>query len=306
MNIKKKSIALLLMISLVSILISGCSSKQVKSESTSKETVTTSTNVSGELKVSYINVGQADSILLQQGSQYMLIDAGNNGDADTVTNYLKTQGVKKLDYVIGTHPHEDHIGSMDKIINNFEIGTVYMPKETSTTKTFKDVVTAIKAKNLKATTPVPGSSFNLGQAKCEIFAPNGSDYKDVNNASIVIKVTFGEKKFLFEGDAEDVSEKEMISKGFDLSADVLKVGHHGSSSSSTPEFLDRVKPTYAIISCGIANDYNHPHVETMDKLKKRNIKVFRTDEDGTIVITSDGKTIKSSAKEGSYSGMHTK
>jgi len=304
MSIKKKSISLLLIISLFSILISGCSSKQVNSVNISKETTKTATNVTGELKVSYINVGQADSILIQQGSQNMLIDAGNNGDANTVIDYLKSQGVKKLDYVIGTHPHEDHIGSMDKVINTFDIGAIYMPKETSTTKTFKDVVSAIKAKNLKVTAPVPGSSFNLGQAKCDILAPNGSDYKDVNNASIVLKVTFGEKKFLFEGDAEDVSEKEMITKGYDLSADVLKVGHHGSSSSSTPEFLDKVKPTYAVISCGIANDYGHPHVETMDKLKKKNIKVFRTDEDGTIVITTDGKTIKSSAKEGSYSGMH--
>lgn len=306
MNIKKKSIALLLIISLFSILISGCSAKQAKSANTSKETVTTSTNVSGELKVSYIDVGQADSILIQQGSQYMLIDAGNNGDANTVISYLKSQGVKKLDYVIGTHPHEDHIGSMDKVINTFDIGAIYMPKATATTKTFKDVMSAIKAKNLKVTTPVPGSSFNIGQARCDILAPNGSDYQDVNNYSVVVKITFGDKKFLFEGDAEDVSEKEMLAKGYDLSADVIKLGHHGSSSSSIPEFLDKVKPTYAVISCGVANDYGHPHVETMDKLKKRNIKVFRTDEDGTIVITSDGKTIKSNAKEGSYSGMHTK
>lgn len=307
MFIKKKSIVILLLISLFSMFIGGCSSKRVvttSSSNTTNEVTVKATSVNGELKIHYINVGQADSILIQQGQENMLIDAGNNADADMVTKYLKSQGVEKLNYVIGTHPHEDHIGGMDKVINTFNIGTIYMPKATSNTKTFKDVLTAIKAKNLKITTPVPGSSFNLGQAKCDILAPNGINYNDVNNYSVVVKITFGERKFLFEGDAEDVSEKEILAKGYDVSADVIKLGHHGSRTSSIPEYLAKVHPQMAVISCGTDNDYGHPHIQTMDKLKKNKIKVYRTDEDGTIVMTSDGKTIKCNAKEGSYSGMH--
>jgi len=154
-------------------------------------------SVSGELKVHYINVGQADSILIQQGNNSMLIDAGNNGDSETVKNYISNQGITKLDYVIGTHPHEDHIGGLDYVINSFEIGNIYMPKATSTTKTFKDVVSAIKNKGMQITTPVPGDSFKLGQADCKILAPNSASYEDLNNYSIVIKVTFGNNTFMF-------------------------------------------------------------------------------------------------------------
>ncbi|MBU3179390.1 MBL fold metallo-hydrolase [Clostridium estertheticum] len=234
------------------------------------------------------DVGQADSILIQQGSSSMLIDAGNNDDSQTVKNYISNQGITKLDVVVGTHPHEDHIGGLDYIINSFKIGKVYMPKRTATTKTFTDVINAIKSKELKITTPIPGQRFKLGEATCTIFAPNGSGYEDVNNESIVIKVTFRSNSFLFTGDAEDVSEKEMLSKGYDLKADVLKVGHHGSYSSTTQEFLNKVNPKYAVISVGKNNSYGHPHKENMDRLKAKNIPVYRTDEYGYDVATSSG------------------
>ena len=185
-----------------------------------------SVSVNNQLKVHFINVGQADSILIQQGNSSMLIDAGNNGDSENVKNYLSNQGITKLNYVIGTHPHEDHIGGLDYVINSFEIGKIYMPKATSTTKTFSDVVSAIKNKGMQITTPVPGDSFKLGQAECKILAPNSSSYEDLNNFYVVIKVTFGNNTFMFDGDAEKVSENEMINKGFDVKADVLKVGHH--------------------------------------------------------------------------------
>lgn len=260
----------------------------------------TSLPVSGNLKVHFINVGQADSILIQQGSKYMLIDAGNNGDGKLVKNYLIQQGIKSLDYVIGTHPHEDHIGGLDYIINDFKIGKIYLPKVTSTTKTFGDVVTAIKNKGMKVAVPKPGETFNLGTAKITIIAPNNSEYKDMNNYSVVVKLQFGSNSFLFTGDAEEISESEILAKGFNVKADLLKVGHHGSRSSTTKEFLAKVNPKYAVISTEIGNDYGHPHKETMDKLKNKNIPVYRTDELGTIIATSNGKTITFNTKPGSY------
>jgi competence protein ComEC len=255
--------------------------------------------------VHFINVGQADSILIQQGSHFMLIDAGNNGDGKLVKNYLLNEGIDRLDYVIGTHPHEDHIGGLDYIINDFEIGKIYLPKVTSTTKTFEDVVTAIKNKGMKATLPKPGETFKLGSAKCTILAPNNSEYKDLNNFSIVVKIEFGKNSFLLTGDAEDVSEKEILAKGFNLKADLLKIGHHGSRYSTTNEFLAKVNPKYAVISCETGNTYGHPHKETMDKLKNKKIPVYRTDELGTIIASSNGKTITFDTKPGSYKeGRH--
>ncbi|WP_319001006.1 ComEC/Rec2 family competence protein [Clostridium estertheticum] len=256
--------------------------------------------VNGNLRVSYIDVGQADSILIEQGTSSMLIDAGNNEDSSTVKNYITNEGITKLDYIVGTHPHEDHIGGLDYVINSFQIGKIYMPKATSNTKTFLDVVSAIKAKGMKVTAPTVGETFKVGGATATILAPNSTGYEDLNNFSIVIRLTFGNNSFIFDGDAEGTSENEMLSKGSDISADVLKVGHHGSSSSTTQSFLDKVNPKYAVISVGKDNSYGHPHKSTMDKLKAKGVKVYRTDESGTIVATSDGKNITFNTKPGSY------
>lgn len=270
-------------------------SSLLNSKNTSVETVsksgTESTNVNGQLKVHYIDVGQADCILLQQGNENMLIDAGNNDDEHTIKNYLQSIGVNEFKYVIGTHPHEDHIGSMDYIMNSFKVGNIYFPKATATTKTFENLVNAVKNKGMQFTVPIPGETFNLGQAKCTILAPNNSIYEDLNNYSVVVKVEFGNNSFLFTGDAEDISEKEMMAKGYNLKADVLKVGHHGSDSSTTREFLNAVNPKYAVISVGKGNDYGHPTVDTVQKLHAKGINIYRTDESGTIVATSDGTNI---------------
>ncbi|MCB2300423.1 ComEC/Rec2 family competence protein [Clostridium tagluense] len=293
----------------------GCSTDKAKVETNTKVVTaaadTTKTEipkveVKGDLKVHYINVGQADSILIQQGSSSMLIDAGNNADSELVKKYITDQGITNLDFLVGTHPHEDHIGGLDYVINSFKVGKIYMPKATSTTKTFKDVVEAIKSKGMKVSAPTPGESFKLGEATCTILAPNGSKYEDVNNESIVIKVTFGGNSFLFTGDAEDVSEKEMLSRGFDLKADVLKVGHHGSKSSTTQGFLDNVNPKYAVVSVAKVNDYGHPVQSTMDRLKNKNVIVYRTDENGTVIATSNGKDIAFNVKPGSYAGAKGK
>lgn len=246
---------------------------------------TNSTKESGELKVHFIDVGQGDSILIQQDDKNMLIDTGPYAKADAAVSYLKKQNIKKLDYLVLTHPHEDHIGGAGTIINNFDIGTVYMPKVTANTPSYKITINVMKRKGLKAGEISPGLSFKLGQADCIILGPINPIPGDLNTYSIVIKLTFGSNKFLFTGDAQYSNEDDMIKSGFDLTADVLKVGHHGSYTSTTKNFLSIVNPKYAVISCGKGNDYGHPHKETLNKLKEKNIRFFRTDEDGTVVIT---------------------
>lgn len=228
----------------------------------------------------------------------MLIDGGNNDDKEILLSYLKNNGVKRLEYVIGTHPHEDHIGSLDAVIEKFEIGKVLMPKVTHTTKTFKDVVSETKKKGLKFTTPKVGDTFELGEGKFTVLAPNSSEYKELNDYSIVIRFEYGNRSFMFTGDAEVHSEKEIIKNGLELRSDVLKAGHHGSSSSSSNEFLNKVKPKYAVISCGKDNDYGHPHEEIIERFNKMGIKMLRTDELGTIVCLSDGESIEFVSKDG--------
>jgi competence protein ComEC len=266
-------------------------------------TKNSNTAVSGELKVSFIDVGQADSVLLQQGDKFMLIDAGNNGDVQTVKDYLTSQGVNELQYFIGTHKDEDHIGGADGVINSFKVGKVYFPKQVATTQTYKDFVTAVKNKGLSLTVPKVGDQFKLGEAAVTVLAPNSSEYEDSNDYSIVVKVTFGSTTLLLTGDAEALSEKELVASGKDLSATLLKVGHHGSLTSTSQAFLDKVSPKFAIISAGAGNKYGHPAQETMDKLKAKGVKVFRTDEQKTIVATSNGKEINFNVKPGSYKGI---
>lgn len=251
----------------------------------------------GYLRVHFIDVGQADSILIQQINRdrinNMLIDAGKNGDGNYLVNYLKAQGISNLDYVVGTHPHEDHIGGLDDIINNFNISKVLMPKVTNTTQTFQDLVTAIKNKNLKITTPNVGDEYSLGDAKWVVLAPNNTEYQSFNNYSVVTRLVFGENSFIFTGDAEEISEAEIL-KSFDfqsLSSDVLKLGHHGSTSSTSDSFLSVVSPKYAVITSGANNSYGHPHKETIEKLNKEKVDILRTDELGTIIMTSDGKNL---------------
>jgi len=265
-------------------------------------TITTPVTVSGQLKLHFIDVGQADSILIQAPSgKVMLIDAGNNGDTATITNYIKALGISKIDILLGSHPHEDHVGSLDTVVNSFNIGSICMPKVLNTTKTYEDVLAAIKNKGLQVTTAVAGVQLDLGEGvKADMLAPNGTSYDDLNNWSVVVKITFGNNSFLLTGDAETISEKEMIAKGYDLNADLLKVGHHGSSSSTSIEFLSKVNPKYAIISVGNGNDYKHPHKTTMTKLQDRGIAVYRTDQNKTIIATSDGNNITFNTKPGNY------
>jgi len=256
---------------------------------TSMPSMTNAATSASNLKIHYINVGQGDSELIQIGDKNVLIDAGNNGNK--AYNYLKSLGVTKLDYVIATHPHADHIGSMATIIKNFDIGTFCAPKVTTTTQTYTNMVNALKAKNLKITVPGVGNKLTIGDATLTFLAPNSSTYEDLNNYSIVYKLKYGNNSFIFMGDAEGVSESEILAKQLDTQADVLKVGHHGSNSSTTQAFLNEANPKYAVIEVGADNDYGLSTQTTLDKLNKNDIEIFRTDLNGTIMATSNGQTL---------------
>lgn len=242
------------------------------------------------LRVDFLNVGQADCALLSTNGHYMVIDGGNNGDADTILSYLEGQGVEKLDAVVGTHPHEDHIGSLDAIINHFDVDAVYMPKIMHTSKTFEDVLDAVANKGLKIKSPSPGDTIDFNGLEIEVLGPQ-REYKDFNNNSIVLKVNAGETAFLFTGDAEETAEKDILQAGGNLQADVLKVGHHGSSTSSSQAFLQAVQPKYAVISVGVGNSYHHPEEEALQRLQSIGAEIYRTDLQGNIVCTTDGKNI---------------
>jgi competence protein ComEC len=220
-----------------------------------------------------------------------LIDAGNNDKATLVVNYLKKQGINKIDILIGTHPDADHIGGLDAVIDNFDIGKIYMPKVQSNTKTFEDVLLAIQRKGLKVTTAKAGVTLDWeSDTNVEMIAPV-AQYSDTNDMSAVIHLTYGQTSFLFTGDAESKSEKDMIDSKINLKSDVLLVGHHGSNSSSSQAFLDAVKPTYAVIQVGKSNNYGHPTDEVLKRLTDRGIKTYRTDEQGNIIFTTNGKDI---------------
>ncbi|NLG04395.1 MAG: MBL fold metallo-hydrolase [Clostridia bacterium] len=249
-----------------------------------------------DMKVHFIDVGQADSILIQSEGENMLVDAGNRDDGSMLVKYLQKQGVKRIDYLIGTHPHEDHIGGMLDVIRNFEIGDVIIPQKEHTTATFENFIDAVAEKNLSLTKPVVGQKYDLGDAQFTIIAPNKVYGDELNNWSVGIKLVNGKNSFIMCGDAEKEAEKDICNNHIDLKADVLKLGHHGSSTATSKAILEAVDPSYAVISCGKDNSYGHPHQETMDALQNRDIKIFRTDLQGTIVAESDGTTIQFSEK----------
>ena len=254
------------------------------------EAVQTSSNVSlDKLKVDFIDVGQADSILVSNKDETMLIDAGNNENGKDIVDFIKSKGITKINYLIGTHPHADHIGGLDDVINSdLEIANVYMPKIQTNTKTFEDVLDALKNKNLKVTAPSKGDTFKIGDANCEVMTDSILDKDNLNLSSIVIRLQFGENSFLFMGDAETENEKTINWP----KTNVLKVGHHGSNTSSSQSFLNQVKPEYAIIMAGKDNSYGLPKQKILDRLNKIGAKIYRTDELGTIIMISDGKTIE--------------
>lgn len=251
--------------------------------------------------VHYIDVGQGDCILIKSDDEAMLIDAGERGNAETITNYLKQHGVTKLDYVIATHPHSDHIGSMADVLSAFPTSNIIMPKLSKsnipTTKTYENLLKTVKSQNINMIAAVPGESYKIGKAEMTVLAPL-TDNDDLNNMSVVTRVVYGVNSFLFTGDAEVKSENRILDTDAVLRSDVLKMGHHGSSTSSGEKFMDAVNPRLCIISCGKDNDYGHPHKETLEMLEERKISYLRTDEVGSIVVGSDGTTLTVSTEKG--------
>ena len=239
-----------------------------------------------DFKIYYIDVGEADCTLIKNNNEYVLIDAGNNQDGLKLVEYFKSLGITKFKYVIGTHLHEDHIGGMDYIIKNFDIEHYYMPDVTSEYMTFTEVVDSLKEKDIKWEVPEIDSTFNIGEAKFTVLWIS-KDEEEINDTSIVLKLDFKNTSYLFTGDATKNVELKILEK--DIKSDVLKVSHHGSSDASSAQFLKLVEPKYAIISVAKINDYHHPHDITLKKLNELNIKTYRTDKDGTIVVSSDGE-----------------
>lgn len=238
----------------------------------------------------YIDVGQSDSEFIElPNGKTMLIDAGISQYGEKIVEYIEDLGYDKIDYLVATHPHADHIGGMKTVVEAFDIGEVYMPKASTNTKTYENLLEAIQDKGLKIKTAKSGVEIlDEGNLTIDMLAPNSSEYDDLNNYSAVIKITYKNNTFLYMGDAEKLSEDEIES---DVSADVVKVGHHGSSSSSSSDFVERVSPQYAIISVGEGNSYNHPNESVVKRWEKNGAEVLRTDEKGTIVVTSDGDEI---------------
>lgn len=298
----KKMLSFIMLSSMLA--LTACSSGAEASESekflpeAQNDTIVTSVgggsnaddNAESSLRVSFIDVGQGDSEFIElPNGETLLIDAGTNETGADVVNYIESLGYSSIDYVVGTHPHEDHIGGLDDVIRTFDVESVYMPKVTADTKTFEDVLDAVDEKGLTINTAKAGVTLVDGdRLSVKMLAPVLDEYDNTNDYSAVIKVVYGDTSFLFTGDAEEYAESLITG---DVSADVLKVGHHGSSTSTGEAFLQRVSPSYAVISCGFDNSYGHPHIETMEKLGSLGIPVLRTDEMGTVVAESDGTEI---------------
>jgi len=255
----------------------------------------TSTNPN-EMRVHFIDIGQGDSILIQVNYKNILIDSGPKDGKDKLIQYLNSLNIHQFDYVIATHPHEDHIGNMAYIVNNYKVLNFYSPKIDNNTSSFENMAEALSRKNLKIKILKANSStIDLGKNTLfEVFSPNLDSYDNLNNYSPIIKVSYGNTSFLFTGDAEEDLEQEVLANNFNLKSDVLKVGHHGSSTSTTKSFLDSVNPKISVISVGKNNSYGHPTENTLNKLKETNI--YRTDLNGNIILSSNGSTIKISLK----------
>ncbi len=249
-----------------------------------------------ELRIHIINVGQGDSILIQAPDRTILIDAGEEGYGPTVMGYLDALGVDRIDVMIATHPHSDHIGDMDYVIKHLKkVGVLYLSKIPDsvipTTRCYENLLQAALDKGVTVKTARIGVSLKLGEDGKLTFVGPVEPFEDYNNNSLVSRIVFGNNAFLFGGDSSVDAEKLLLEKGTDISCDYMHIAHHGSRSSSSDAYLDAVGPKYATISCGKDNSYGHPNKETLEKLKKRRIEYYRTDLDGNIVVTSDGENI---------------
>ena len=283
---KKKLIALLLILAIL--VLCGCLAKVLLDAP--EETPAPQVTGGEKLTVHFLDVGQADCALLECGGEYMLIDGGNIGDGQMVISYLQNMGVEELKAVVCTHAHEDHVGGLPSVLAVYPVKQVFAPTKTYASKVFDDFLYYTDQQRLEVTLPAPGDEMTLGQAQITVLGPLKS-YAETNDTSIVMKVVFGETSFLFTGDMEVLAENDLLENGTDLKADVLKVGHHGSDTSTGYRFLYEVDPTYAVISVGEGNKYGHPNDITLSRLNDAECTIFRTDHLGTVVAVSDGKEV---------------
>ena len=246
-------------------------------------------NTVANLEVQFIDVGQADCILIRNNGHNMLIDAGNNKDGKLLVKYLKDLKITEFDYVIGTHPHEDHIGGLDNIINSFDIKHLMMPDVTTNTKTFEEVLDAAEKKKLQIEIPVIDDTFTMGDLKFTVIY-TGTNEEDLNSNSIILRMDYKNNSYLFTADTTGDVEKTLLDKNIDV--DIYQVAHHGSVYSNTYEFLEKVTPEYAFIQLGKDNEYYYPHIKAINRIKKHTDKIYMTSELGTIIIKDDGDNIE--------------
>lgn len=280
----KKLIALLLIL----LLLTGCtSSKPV--EPTTEPTEPSAAEPG--LTVHFLDVQHADSILLACGGEYALVDGGYPESGERIVSYMRQQGIKELDLLVGTHPHGDHIGGLPQVLNTFPTETVWTSQLPYTNDYVSNFTNAVTRNGADFVQPRPGESFRLGDATIDVIGPLNLRYEEANDLSLVLMVTYGDTRFLLTGDMEEVAERELVEAGVDLKADVLKVGHHGSSSSTSYRFLRAVAPTYGVISLAAANEYGHPHRDPLSRLMDADVTIYRTDKMYDVVAFSDGETI---------------
>ena len=280
----KKLIALLLIL----LLLTGCtSSKPV--EPTTEPTEPSAAEPG--LTVHFLDVQHADSILLACGGEYALVDGGYPESGERIVSYMRQQGIKELDLLVGTHPHGDHIGGLPQVLNTFPTETVWTSQLPSPNDYVSNFTNAVTRNGADFVQPRPGESFRLGDATIDVIGPLNLRYEEANDLSLVLMVTYGDTRFLLTGDMEEVAERELVEAGVDLKADVLKVGHHGSSSSTSYRFLRAVAPTYGVISLAAANEYGHPHRDPLSRLMDADVTIYRTDKMYDVVAFSDGETV---------------